>query len=364
MAQIDNSIYFQQQAPDILGSVQKGLSMRDMLDQRKIQAEAREKQKSVDKAFQAGIVQNPDGTSTFDRGKTLSELARVSGKDYLNAKTQFAQMDQDEMKAKKEKALFDADLISRYASGVKDQPSYEMALNDLGKQGVDTSQLPRAYDPNLVNSYLTRALSFKDQEQFKIDREKLASSAADRKEARDERRFQLGLKTEEKRAEKARPSDKQIEAFTDIDNAKSDLTNLLGRLGTNSNWTGAVDGRIPDMLVGDDQVAWRSEVGKYKDAYRKAITGAGAGPSEIAILESRLPTETDTLANFKAKAQAAMKELDRRRSTLASNLSKGGKDVSKFSDEPAQVPKSLAANDVSKLPDNDLDALYKQFGGQ
>jgi len=211
---------------------------------------------------------------------------------------------------------------------------------------------------------LTRALSFKDQEQFKIDREKLASSAADRKEARDERRFQLGLKTEEKRAEKARPSDKQIEAFTDIDNAKSDLTNLLGRLGTNSNWTGAVDGRIPDMLVGDDQVAWRSEVGKYKDAYRKAITGAGAGPSEIAILESRLPTETDTLANFKAKAQAAMKELDRRRSTLASNLSKGGKDVSKFSDEPAQVPKSLAANDVSKLPDNDLDALYKQFGGQ
>ena len=167
----------------------------------------------------------------------------------------------------------------------------------------------------------------------------------DRNLQRESMRASRDAARQEKAETKARPSDKQIEAFTDIDNASSDLNNLLATLGDKSNWTGSVDGRIPDMFVGDDQVAWRSAVGKYKDAYRKAITGAGAGPTEIAMLEKRLPSETDTLANFQAKAKEALKELERRKATMTSNLEKGGKDVSKFRDE--SVPKSSGKVKVS-----------------
>lgn len=141
-------------------------------------------------------------------------------------------------------------------------------------------------------------------------------------------------KLEEKREKASKLSDKQIEAFADLENAESDLNNLLGSLGNKSNWTGPVDGRVPDMFVGDDQVAWRSAVGKYKDAYRKAVTGAGAGPTEIAMLEKRLPSELDTLANFQAKSKEALKELQRRKQVLAQNLEKGGKNVAQFQSKP------------------------------
>lgn len=154
----------------------------------------------------------------------------------------------------------------------------------------------------------------------------------------------------DKTAKAAKLSDKQIEAFTDLDTATSDLNNLLSSLGNNAGWTGPFDGRIPDMFVGEDQVAFRSALGKYKDAYRKAITGAGAGPTEIAMLEGRLPSEKDTFANFKSKAAEALKEIERRKGVMASNLQKGGKDVSEF------VAKSLSGPPTD-YPKDDADAV-------
>jgi len=165
---------------------------------------------------------------------------------------------------------------------------------------------------------------------IQTEKQNKAIAAQDRAIAAQDRKTLAEEKVKAIAAEKTRPSDKQIEVFTDFETATSDLNNLLASLGNKSEWTGAIDAQIPDMLVGDDQVAWRSAVGKYKDAYRKAITGAGAGPNEIAILETRLPTASDTLANFKAKSNEALRELQRRREIYASNLEKGGKDVSKF----------------------------------
>jgi hypothetical protein len=147
----------------------------------------------------------------------------------------------------------------------------------------------------------------------------------------------------------ARLSDKQVTAFVDLDNAAADLNNLLTDLGDNKNWVGPIDAAIPDILVGKDQVAFRSEVGKYKDAYRKAITGAGAGPREIAILETRLPTITDTPANFKAKLLAAEEELRRRKQVLADNLGKQGKNVEEFRQGPtATGERSVVKKQYSK----------------
>lgn len=191
-----------------------------------------------------------------------------------------------------------------------------------------------------MNSEQARSLTaakFKDfspslQKKYEIAEKSLdrQERSADRREGRESRLYQQNLAREDKKERDGKPSDKQIEAFTDIDNAQSDLNNILAQLGPNSNWTGPVDGRVPDVLLGQDQNAWRSAVGKYKDAYRKAVTGAGASASEIARLETRLPSETDTFETFKAKAAEAQKELSRRKDILASNLQKGGKNIDKF----------------------------------
>ena len=239
-------------------------------------------------------------------------------------------------KIEKDKASFaeDYDLSRKMAQNkiTDEQRTRDMDVNSDESKMARSLAISMGMSPDKVASM--SAAKFKElspvlQKKYEIEQSKLS-----RADAREQRNFEREQKLTEKREKEAKPSEKQIEAFTDFDNAESDLNNILASLGKNSNWTGKVDGLIPDMLVGDDQVAWRSAVGKYKDAYRKAITGAGAGPTEIAMLEQRLPSEYDTFENFKAKSNEAIKELHRRRSILADNLTKGGKDVSQFAKNP------------------------------
>ena len=236
----------------------------------------------------------------------------------------------------------------------RDKKQYLFDRDDASSQ----EKLAQEMDPNSEYSKIAKELAismgmspdrakdltaakFKDfspalQKKYEIAQRSLDRQVmfADRKEAKEQRNEDREMLRQDRLAKEAKPSDKQIEAFTDLDNAGSDLKNILGTLGSNKGWTGPVDGRVPNLLVGEDQNAWRSAIGKYKDAYRKAITGAGASAQEMARLETRLPSETDTYDTFVAKAREAEKEIARRKEVLANNLTKGGKDVSKFREEP------------------------------
>ena len=133
-------------------------------------------------------------------------------------------------------------------------------------------------------------------------------------------------------------------------------------LGDKSDWVGSVDARIPDLLIGSDQVAFRSAVGRMSDAYRKLITGAGASNLEIQKLESRLPQPTDTFANFQSKAKSFIKEVERARTQHLSNLQKVGKNVEPFKSTEVAAP----SNEVErKDPKSGKTAIFnaetKQF---
>lgn len=110
MAGIDSSIYFQQQAPDIMGNIQKGLSMRDMMDQRAFQKKEMEREQQIRNAYKSGIQTGPDGQVVFDDNLTMSALAGADSKqamDLYNARLQRekqAQQYQDQQ-AWKEKEL-------------------------------------------------------------------------------------------------------------------------------------------------------------------------------------------------------------------------------------------------------------------
>lgn len=86
MAGIDSSIYLNQQPIDFLGSVQKGLAIRDGMDQKKAQESERARlqqeranEAAVQQAYQAGMVQNPDGTTGYDMGKVNNALGALTG---------------------------------------------------------------------------------------------------------------------------------------------------------------------------------------------------------------------------------------------------------------------------------------------
>ena len=102
-----------------------------------------------------------------------------------------------------------------------------------------------------------------------------------------------------------------------------------------------IDSKIPDLMVGSDQVGFRSAVGRMSDAYRKLITGAGASNAELARLESRMPSLSDAPEDFKAKAKSFMEELKKAKGQHLENYKKSGKNTKQF--ESSEAPQKTVA---------------------
>ena len=173
MAQIDSSIYFKQQTPDIMGSVQRGLSMRDMLDKRK-------QKQGIQDAYAAGVVENKDGTKSFDSRKTLPELYKVSPQHGVELDTRMQKQNTLQDKAKREKMLNSLDLRARLLGSAKDQTTWESSLKTAQDLGMDMSKEPKAFDIGYRNNLLNQVLTAKDkmanqfkQQEIDIKREKL-----------------------------------------------------------------------------------------------------------------------------------------------------------------------------------------------
>ncbi len=126
----------------------------------------------------------------------------------------------------------------------------------------------------------------------------------------------------------AKVNDKQGDEIADFDKSVASVNQSLASM--KNNYVGPLDGRVPDMLVSGDESAFRANVGRMTDAYRKLITGAGASNQELARLESRLPQVTDTPENFRAKAQGFIQEVQRNRGVYLDNLKKRGKNVAPY----------------------------------
>jgi hypothetical protein len=196
MAGIDHSIYFQQQPLDIMGNVTKGIEgaqrLSDLAAKKKLQA----REQGLQDAYKSSA--GPDGQ--IDKKMLLSNLAKGGyGQEAMELEGKITAQDANAYQFNQKKQLDELSMIGRAANGVKDQASYEQALGFLSKNGVDTTNMPRAYDPQLVQGYRDRALTAAERIDRDLRERQLESQALDRKEARDERRFQSGIRMDEKR---------------------------------------------------------------------------------------------------------------------------------------------------------------------
>lgn len=156
---------------------------------------------------------------------------------------------------------------------------------------------------------------------------------------RASRRDVLDLKREaqaSKQKQEAKLSDKQVETITDIDKS-IDQVNAM-EAAFNPDFVGPIRGRVPDLAVPGNEASFRAQVGQLTDAYRRLITGQGASAREIAILQSRIPSITDTPENFKSKLQTFRQISSDVKNRTLGNLQKQGKDVSNFQVQEAQAP--------------------------
>jgi hypothetical protein len=181
-------------------------------------------------------------------------------------------------------------------------------------------------------------------------------------------------------AERDELSNQQINVIRDANEAELVINKMVEGLGNNSDWVGPIDGRIPNSWLGytergAEQVGWRTTVGRFNDLYRKAITGMGATLGEIEKLETRLPQQKDTYANFKAKAKTMLAELREKRAKYIESLEKGGQFVDNFK-EDAPIPSpprgsqpsgtayanEKPSDEYDNLSDDELEKLLKEKG--
>lgn len=310
MAQLDHTIYFQNEMPDFLGNVQKGLSMKEAFDTRK-------KNKALQDAFKAGVVQSPDGTTTIDDKKTLSALFGADPMAAMKFQKEKQEMDLASQEVKMKKQLQEADLISRLAGNVKDQASYDAALGQASQFGIDVSKLPPVYDQGFVQNLQGMALTAKDrlaQQNWDKDyalkeREvKAKELEAKNKKAENVGRLSEGQKTLDKEFAKdyndwtsggSKIALSEIKKLSDV--AKS-LKN--GNLST-----GGLTGMFPDRITSDKVLKARADVQSTVMNSLKAILGAQFTEKEGDRIIKNTWNEADTTANNMARVERLVQDL-------------------------------------------------------
>ncbi len=162
MTGIDSSIYFQQQTPDFLGSIQRGLNLAQLADERALRQTTMQENKDLQDAMRGGIIQNPDGTLNINTDTTFARMAQVNPLKAYEFKQQHEESLLKSQKAKLDQQMNQVDLTSRLLSGVNDQPSFDRAMQTAQKFGIDSSPLGKYYDPDLVKQYQAMSMTAKD----------------------------------------------------------------------------------------------------------------------------------------------------------------------------------------------------------
>lgn len=374
MAQIDNSIYFKKDTTDLTGAVQKGLSMRDMIDGKKRKDEEYQQQKDVDDAFKSAMVQGPDGGYTFDKQKALTGVAAKGHvKQYLQMKDQFQQQDIAAQKAQFDKNMQEIEMTGQILGTVTDQHSWVQALKDAQRMGIDTSKLPQGYDPSFVNSLKYRTMKAKDQldqqmkdkqfsadqdwkskdydlnkQKVEIDRSKAATDKAKGagEVASKLRQERSGLPTT-KATQEISTAYNKIQAAAKTPSAAGDLSLIFGymklldpgstvREGEFANAQNAAG--IPDRIMNAYNNALKGE--RLNPDQRKDFIGQAGG-----LYKSHM---------------AVQNQIDSQYRNLAKQAGVNPDDV--ILNFEAQVP--VSAEELNSLSDDDLLKLYEQSGGK
>lgn len=210
--------------------------------------------------------------------------------------------------------------LSLGANDPKDNSPLFKSMNDQAQEGLKSRESDLDRSRKVMEAIESR----------KFRESALNSQHQDRLLQRDQMQANRDLMRADRQEREARLSEKQLGEVQDFDKSIDSMKSIVSQLDKNSDWTGPIDGRIPDALIGTKQVAFRAELGRMVDQYRKLITGAGASNQELKRLESRLPQPTDSYENFKAKAENFINEVQRGKQGYLSNLGKLGKDVGEF----------------------------------
>lgn len=300
MAQIDSSIYSSFQAPDILGSIQKGLSVRDMINTRDKEEKAQKKEQALAEAYNAGVSKNPDGTVSYDGMKTASKLSDLGyGKESIETLQNYKAQQKASIEEQRKKLSEMTDYLGRASQSLKQNPGlYQNILQDAKARGFDVSTMPPQYGPDaqkMIDHYHGQALTVKDQVENQFKQQQFAAEQKWKQKSYDldKQKAQLehGKKSGALEGFKALDKDyaKDYNDFTSngAENARGSIAKLreirneLAKAGDGVFSAGGGRSEIfPDAFRSKTSVRWRDQAQSAANATLKSIFGGQLSDGE------------------------------------------------------------------------------------
>jgi len=106
---IDSSIYSRQIMPDIAGSMQRGMQMSDMMQQKEVRQQEFEKQKAIKDLAESSMTPDVGGGSKFDQERYLSGLYKIDPQKAMQTQQMMQQQQagQEGLALKQQGAMLD-----------------------------------------------------------------------------------------------------------------------------------------------------------------------------------------------------------------------------------------------------------------
>ena len=317
---IDSSIYrgMASQTPDIMGAVDKGLRMRDLMDQRK-------ERSAISDAFKKHTTVGPDGKVNVDRGLVMKDLYAASPEAAMRMNEQFqtqdardAQMQANRVKSQMENLQMSNQLVS----SATDQNTWTMSRNKAIEMGLaKPNELPEVFDPKF-RDYLAGATMTQMErlnQQFRV-----SESERDQKNKELDRGLEreklYGKHTGGLKLTKAQEvvdsefgkeyagwtSGGRDGAYSEIEKLKSVAANLKSGKVT----TGGLTGTMPDRLTSKAVLEARADVQSTVMNSLRAILGAQFTEKEGERIIKNTWNESDATENNLARVNRLVADLE------------------------------------------------------
>jgi hypothetical protein len=165
---------------------------------------------------------------------------------------------------------------------------------------------------------------------------------------------------------------KEIKDITSYEEGEAMMTSLANDVEQDPMLAGIIAGRIPLRgKVAQDFAAFKTKTAMQFNEYRLRITGAGAGPTELAMLEKVTPIVTDSPKEFISKARTFAEVNRKIRNRLLKNMERGKADVSGFeydgkdtieAGQPAASNESSSTSMKIKGPTQSVNDFLNKYG--
>ena len=158
---ISGNIYQNLQTPDILGGVERGLKMSDMIQERQSARAEQERQSKMNQVLKQGMIVDENGIVQI-KPESMAAFAGVAKPQEM---MQYSQQMQAQQKAMVDQAQSAVKQGSQILQAVRGKPElWSAARGQLSKiKGLDMSMIPEVYDEKQIDFLSNKAMTAMEQ---------------------------------------------------------------------------------------------------------------------------------------------------------------------------------------------------------